>query len=685
MNNPYEYYNGKLGVQGSFLVRGRDAHKDSLELISIQGLNLRIQRGATIRLRLPAENSPMLVQFDTIPLKWQEAVIRVWGDPPKMMQQTLFERYFERDASAFDFFTMYRFDDGTAIDRPLIDIYTMNASVYNTARRIYKDRYRIRKKMGIPVNDIWKVINAEIQRFRKESGHTLGENEAYLRRKYNEYIKGGGYVTLISGKHKNVNARKVFDDTEQLLNNMFADQQHKPTKQEIYSQYDAFLDGYVEVINTTTGEAYNPKDFKKLSDTTVYNYLTKWENEIATLAKRSGDRQKYMGRFKPYHSLEQPEFAGSIISIDDRQPVFEYAPQTRMWFYNGIDLGSEAFTCWVYGKSKEGIILEFYRQMVRNYHDWGIPLPAELEGELSLNSSFMSTFLQEGNMFQYVRIEANNARGKRIEQYYRPLRYQYEKKREGWLARPFALSEANQAGSQKKKLIPYDDIVAGCLQDIVTWNNTEHSKIKGMSRWDVFLAMQNPNTRPTNYHGILPYLGYKTKTSVHAGIINFREKEFLLGNNGEVSTGDSLILLMRQVEGKDIDIYWLDDNRGNVLKAYIYLGTQFICEAVAKPTYKKARIEQTAQDMMAREIMSKYVMTVEGFGNRQRRALDNVMIIDNRQVTIGNSFSIDGVTKQEVSNEPAKVLDDMPDDNYELEYNYDNYDRSYNQNFRNSF
>ncbi len=119
--------------------------------------------------------------------------------------------------------------------------------------------------------------------------------------------------------------------------------------------------------------------------------------------------------YEPFHKLKQPEFAGSIISVDDRQPPFEYAAGKRMWFYCGADLGSKAFTCWVYGTSKEGIILEFYPQMVRNYTKWGLQLPYELECESSLNANYKTSLLQPGAMFQQVRIEANNARGKGIE------------------------------------------------------------------------------------------------------------------------------------------------------------------------------------------------------------------------------------------------------------------------------
>lgn len=677
--NPYEYHNNTLGVQGRFIFSGDNAHEESLCLISYKGLASRISRGSTIRLRVTAENSPMLVSFDSLPYKWQEAIVRVWGDAPKLMQQTMFEKHFVRDYAAFDFFCYHRFDDGTTIERYRIDEYTLNASVLNTIEKVYAERAALQRSLrkGRVRSDIWQSITNECTLFKQDIPHTLPENERRLREKYNQYRKES-YKCLIHKGRLNSNALKVDDDHITLLNNMFAGIEHKPTYAEVAKTYEGFLSGYVEVINNETGEVYDPKSFSSLSVATVWNHLSKWENKIGNELARSGDRQKYMAKFKPYHRLLQPQFAGSLISIDDRQPVFEYSNGKRMWFYNGIDLGSEAFTCWVYGQSKEGIIIDFYRQMVRNYAEWNLPLPAELEGEMSLNSSFTDTFLKEGNMFQYVRIEANNARGKRIEAYYRQLRYQYEKKREGWLARPFAISEANQARTEKKQIIPYETIVEGCLRDIETWNNSEHSKIKGMSRWDVFMSMQNPNVRPTNYHGILPYLGYKKTSSVHAGIMNFRSSKFLLGLDGVICTGESLIKLMQLVEGCDVDIYWLDGNDGEVLKAYMYINDQFICEAIEHPGYGRARIERTKEDMINRELVSKYVNTIDSYGRRSKNELDKVTIIDNIPVTVGNSFKMPGLQpKYTATNEPARVLASVSvENNQQLNTNSKSFNRS---------
>ncbi|MDR3094895.1 MAG: hypothetical protein LBU62_09700 [Bacteroidales bacterium] len=695
--NPFEYHDNKLGVQGRFLFDGANADKGSLCLIGERGFRHQLQRKNITRLRAQGPGQPMLVLYSSLPSNWQQLIVKAFGNPPVKAVQSWCEKLWRRDLAALRFYTDFKLGWLTP-DK--VEEYTVNASVLNLLGELYARRMERRKTIKMTIKGEENIpslrdsICADINLFRGVVAHTLPNSTKRLFDRYNAY-KREGYCSLIHGNEGNSNARVVTVDMERFLNDLFATQTHKPTMAEVHGQYAGFLEGAVEVIDNETGEVYNPAQFHPISEGTVKLYLSKWRNRIATHAIRSGDRQKYMARFKPYHSLEQPKFAGSIISVDDRQPVFWYEKGKRMWFYNGIDLGSEAFTCWVYGTTKEGIILDFYRQMVRNYAEWGFNLPAELEAESALNSSYTNSFLQEGAMFQNVRIEANNARGKRIEQYYRPLRYQYEKDHIGWLARPFALSEANEAGYEKGKeiIVPYNELVTQCLTDIQTWNNAEHSKIKGKSRWQVFCEMQHPNTAPTNYRGIIPYLGYKTETSCRLGIVNLQRREFLLGNGGVISTGENLINLMDRIEGREIDVYWLDGNDGKVLKAYVYtkatatVPSRYICEAIAKPTYQRARIEQTDADLANRELMSKYVASVEGFGNRQRKEINRVTVIDHRTREISNTFVIPGLRNaelriDELSNEgklshsvwkeyaEAEVLDDVEMDLIAVETGY---------------
>lgn len=605
------------------------------------------------RVQLGGNGRQMLISFDSLPSTIQDGI----GDPRKLNH--ILERFYKVDGEAVKFYSNFKFEDGTYLDTEYQERYIINASVLKAIIALRGARENERRTKGGSLVGISQTLVSDAESFNvileKKHGvrHTLPPGEKQFKALLKSF-EPNNYANIISGKHKNANRRKVTDFTIELLNNLFAGQSDKPTATEVHRQYEAFLSGYLQVINNETSEIYNPSDFQKLSATTVTNYMAQWSNKIGTYAKRSGDRQKFMQQFKPFHSLDKPKFAGSIISIDDRQPPFKMADGNRIWFYNGIDLGSEAFTCWVHGKTKEGIILEFYRQMVRNYEDWGFCLPAELEAEMSLNSSYVNSFLKEGAMFQYVRIEANNARGKRIEAYYKPLRYNLEKKRIGWLARPHALSESNQPGAEVVPVLPYREIVEGCLQDIKTWNNMPHSVHTHMSRWEVFCQKQNPNLQPTNYAAILPYIGFKTKTSCNVGIINLDNNMFLLGDEGKIATGNKLITLMKQVEGKEVDVYWLDDNEGKILKAHVYMGTQLICEALAKPRYQKARIEQTPEDLTNRELMSQYVATIESYGRRQKMALDTVTII-NTAPKPKQSFVMPGLRK------PVEI------DNYEAQ------------------
>jgi len=615
------------------------------------------------QVRRGGNGGKMLIAFDSLEKYIQDAI----GDPRKVNNPL--DLFYKTDMAAVAFFNNYRFEDKTGLTIKHIEEYVINASVLKAAIQLKEAREYERKSKGGSCKKILTTICNDVINFNKSLRtnhntieHTLPASEKRFKETFKEFSNGFNYAALISGKLKNENRKLVTDELLQFLNDLFATQAHKPTRTEVAKQYDSFLSGYIEVDNPETGECYDPKEFKPLSDNAIINYLNKWEYKIATHKKRSGDRQQYMGKFKPYHSLERPLYAGSIISVDDRQPPFKYDNlNNRVWFYNGIDLGSEAFTCWVYGKSKDGIITDFYRQLIRNYVGWGFQLPHEIEAESNLNASFTNTFLRPGAMFNDVRIEANNARGKRIERYYGNLRYQYEKQKEGWLARPFARSEANQAGNTPAPIIPYDTIIQNCLKDIEDWNNSPHSVHTHKTRWEVFEEMQHPQLTPINWLAILPYLGYKTQTSCGLnGIINLNNKEYLLGLDGEVLLGDDLITMMKIVAGEKIDIYWLDGDNGEVIKALVFLRNtdRIICEAVIKPTYNRASLERTERDKNNYEIMSAYVATIEGYARRKATQLTNLIVIDNRPKTLNRKFVIDQVKRYELTDTEAEILED---------------------------
>jgi len=678
----YSSIDNEITVESRAIFKGENALPNTIGVIGYGALMKRIQRKEIKRLKRSAPGSFPQLQLNTIPLGWRQMLISEFGAPPKIINQSLFEKNYRENSEALIFFSNYILPDGKYLPTEVASEYTNNASVLDAVCKVYKEHYNQRKNLkgGLVWLDkttgeqmsVWKITSRECNAYRSITPHTLPENADRLRLKVAEYKKEG-YKCLIHKSYGTTSgARKVTDETVDLLNAMFANKVTKPTATEIARTYDGFLAGYVEVINNETGECYSPSEFKKLSTATITNYLAKWGNKSATHAIRSGDRQDYMVKFRPYHTLIQPKFANSIISIDDRQPPFEYDKNhNRVWFYNAVDLGSEAITCWVYGKDKKDIIIDFYRQLIRNYTEWGFNLPAEVECESSLNSSFKDTFLKPGAMFQYVHIAPNNARAKRCENYWKQLRYGPEKKRDGWIARPFALSEPNQKSPARIPIIEYNDIVAGCLRDIENWNNSEHSKIKGKTRWEVFCETQNPDVRPTNWRSFLPTLGYKTETSVRAGIIQFNNEKFILGNDGLIATGGELIRLMEQAEGRDIDVYWIDNSEGLVMKGIVYLrgDDRPICEAIPKPGSQRARIERTPLDDANRALFSKYVASIDIYINNKKKSINPVLIVDNRPTTLNNKFQITPKRKVNAGFEmngwdEPEVLPTLPDDEF---------------------
>lgn len=603
----------------------------------------------------------LLISFDSLPSHIQEGL----GDPRK--GNHILEKYYKIDGAAVDFYTKHKFADGTYLDFEQQERYIINASVLTAVIQLRAERVAdVSDKRG-KLKKLMNSLTADTASFNKvlkskyQVSHSIPETEKHFKRVLNAF-ETLGYISIIPATHKNQNRRKVTEDTVSLLKSMFTEYRRKPTATDVFKKYNLFIAGKLDVINNETGELYQPEAFKTLSDATVKKYMADWANRIGTHAKRSGNRQVLIGQYRPHHSFKRPEYAGSILSIDDRQPPFKAKNGKRIWFYNAFDIGSYAFTCWVYGTSKEGIILEFYRQLVRNYAAWGFNLPAELEAEMSLNSSFINTFLRPGAMFEHVHIEANNARAKYIERVYGSLRNEYEKDMDGFIARPFAKKESNQPGPAEVPTLPYNDIVELCLRQLQDWNNRPHPEHPELSRWEFFCQKQQPNLKPTNYLSFLPHIGKKTKTSCRAGIIKLDNREFLLGDNGKVSLGEKLITLMKRVEGEQIDIYWLDDDTGKIFKALIYINDQYICEAVAKPMYHRATIERTAACHEAQAIMSAYVATIDGFAKRQRNSIDGITMIE-RPGDKKKTFTIPSLKTYTVDeNRVAAILPDLPEE-----------------------
>jgi hypothetical protein len=621
---------------------------------------------------------PSLIELKAIPNNYRNKIIEKLGNPEQTYNPI--EKFFTIDAAARTFYDTYRYpSNNKALEPYQIERYTTNASVLNALAKLREYRKLETKIKGNPKRDLRQGLADDSIAFNevlklKYNGiqHTLPSHPRKLNDKITEYLRVG-YSLLIDGRANNTNAQVVTPEMLQLWNEMFAGQRHKPTHIEVSSKYKAFLSGKLHIINSETGELFDHKAdcYREVSDSSVYNWLAEWTNRIGVFKARAGNRKTYMDRFTPSARMLRPS-VGAILSVDDYQPPFKWddGAGNRMWFYAAQDLGSTAITAWVWGDSKEGIIEEFYRQLVRNYAEWNVCLPYEIECEASLNSSFTDTFLAPGAMFQKVRVLPNKPRAKRIERTVRDLRLAKASKHPAFVARPDAKDENYQQKPGKQIYLSKEEIVEFELSVIEDWNNELHPDqdvYPGLTRWQVFEQHQNPKLQPINWKGILPHLGKIEPTSMKMGRIRLQYLDRVVGFDGAPALGESLIRVMNEIEGQEVNAYWLDGNDGEVLKAHVYSDTgRFVCEVLDDLPFHRSELDQTERCKRNMQLYFAYERTVEAHANRIARSITGVELIP-LEVPKQGGFKIRGLRRNIPATEATGAIleENAPERTYE--------------------
>ena len=649
--SPFVTHINAIGVKLSYLLSDDRKADGSIAVMTFSAYEKRAARNPYLKLRAAhGKGNEVLLRFDALPEEWRAMLIGKYGQPT--IVTNALDEHFTLSGTARMYFDSYITPEGNALTPEQVNKYTLMASMLDAVVCLKQARESQRKRLGGSTRGVWKTLMADAQAFngilatRYGMQHKLPKAERHFKDRIKVW-QTMGYDSVIDGRIGNDNARIVTPEMEALWNDMYSGQKHKPYFKDVATDYQAFLDGKKEVINASTGELYDRTDsfFREVDGRNIQKYLMKWKSRVATQSKRSGNRQRFLVQNVPHAKLIRPEWAGSIISVDDRQPPFKFATGggNRMWMYIAQDLGSDAITCWVHGETKEGIITDFYRQLVRNYTEWGVAMPHSLECESSLNASFRDTFLSPGAMFQDVRIIANDARSKRIERTFRAFRYDHEKKEDAFIPRVTSKSEANQERPGKEVLMSKEDIIQTELKMIADWNNALHpdqALHPGLTRWDVFLDKQNPKLQPTNWRGLLPTLGHTTKTSMNLGRVKLQGMMRVVSQNGvDVALGDDLIRIMEKVEGQNVNCYWMDDTNGKVLRAIIFdMHGNYICELMDDLPYHRAVIEQTDKCRENMRLTAAYRETVEGHMRRAMKGLNTTVVMDVEHVPTEGRF-----------------------------------------------
>lgn len=209
-NSPYQYYDNKLGFKVSFIVSDGNNEK-SLNLIKGRTLRSRMASKTSTekRLRYPCLNHESLILFSSLSPVWREQIVLKFGEPKKEIKKSWFSENYFPDKNAYDFYISHRFGKNNAekLDLKFVELYTYNASVLNTVLLMKENRKEYIKALGGVKVDIWDSLSRDVNAFR-EVPHNLPTTRDSLRHKATRYAKES-YLSLISGKLKNSNAKKV--------------------------------------------------------------------------------------------------------------------------------------------------------------------------------------------------------------------------------------------------------------------------------------------------------------------------------------------------------------------------------------------------------------------------------------------------------------------------------------------
>lgn len=612
------------------------------------------------------KHSGALVALNSLKPEWRSKIIALYPRPEIVAETNAFSQFITEDTEAVAYFTQMR-KLQPRMTANHVARHSNEAAILNGLKKKL-DGIMKHSSRGATTRSFWKRAVIVLDSLQQQWPNNLPKTEKRLQEKYNRYLEHG-YASLLKGWN-NQNGRVVNAEIENLLNSIYC-QYFKPNHVQVFTDYMNFLSGKNDVVNKKTGEIYDRTAYEPVSESTVRNYITKWTNQSVTHSRRSNNRIQFGARHRAYSSLVV-DYAGSILSLDDRDLPWKMHNGKRAIAYIAADVASECFIGWAFSKpaTRENdtvhgknvkLIMRMFQNLFQQLDFYGVNMPAEVEVENHLMSTLKETTLKDENLFRYVRFAAaENPQEKHIEGMFRRLRYGFDKKQndgKGWLPRPKARDEANQGRMEDAEKFTYDfeEICAMAVDSMMQWNAAPHpnqTKYPGKSRLEVWQDNQNPKLLPINWRNVARYVGNKTETSVNRYEVRCNNKVWRLPD-AELAdkTGNN---------GKALDAYWIERDNGLTDRIYLYEKDSelFLCEALLKEVAHKARIEQTEVDGKILGRDRRYNKAIEDHIRTGKEKLAPVMIMNIEQVTENHAVEIISEIPEELDYFKLKDNDD---------------------------
>lgn len=608
---------------------------------------------------------PVEIVLDSLPDQYRSK----FKDPRANAVHRSFRDLIEPDEKAVTFFSDYLLADGRHLKPEYIKEYTTNVNVLNAIQTTFKTQSNARKALASTMQGFWSRTLVAVNAVRDEYQHTLPSNEVALKRKYQKYIDGG-YESVISGKFCNDNSRKVSADIERLILSLYT-MDNKPFAAQVHILYKLFLAGSIQVIDSKTGEMFEPKNFIKngepieISETTVWNYLNQPKNRYIVDSKRSG-AFNFNNEHRPHHHRSAPMFAFSKISMDDRDLPRKLTDGKRVKAYYAYDVASGCVIGAAYSRNKdEELFLDCMRDMFRMIELEGLPMPLEVEVENHLVNKF---FDELAIMFPFVRIcRPGNSQEKHAEHFNKSKKYGVEKNLQNGIGRWWARSEAYRVDNDKvndefvEKTYTYERIVADDMHACYVYNNEldkKHAKkYPGKTRWQVLVENINAKAPQVNKAVAYKGIGNLTKTTINRNMYcSVQHIKFQLPSPAVISR-----LLPNNYE---VDAYYLPTREGVINEVYLYQNNVFLCKCEPVETYSTAKAEWTDNDSSAFTKQSSYVSTFDKSVKEGKEKLAKITIMNPETMKLANQQEVVIVNETKSETDIAAILRNYNPEDY---------------------
>lgn len=194
------------------------------------------------------------------------------------------------DSKAVEYYReRYTLPNGSNLTDKKQNEYVLNAQVMNEMVRIEKETSALHKKCGyLNKSVVWEIVLGTCEKLREQYQHTLPNNPARLREKFNAYKKYG-YEALVSRKNGNQTARKIGPTEGRLLLKLKRSIVPRYTDAQIFDVFNrqAVERGLTPIKSITTlrNYLYDPA-VEPLWHAAVYG-MQSWKNKYSSLIKTS--------------------------------------------------------------------------------------------------------------------------------------------------------------------------------------------------------------------------------------------------------------------------------------------------------------------------------------------------------------------------------------------------------------